>query len=81
MLRAPSWVDQEGACPHLSRLLCYRNKCGIWGWRSEKMETVSGYEAKAGGAAGRGTWGQPCGTWRLSCFTPHAVEGEGESVF
>ncbi|XP_013849499.2 ankyrin repeat domain-containing protein 13D isoform X5 [Sus scrofa] len=24
------------------------NKCGIWGWRSEKMETVSGYEAKAG---------------------------------
>ncbi|KAF0877438.1 AN13D protein, partial [Crocuta crocuta] len=27
-----------------------RNKCGIWGWRSEKMETVSGYEAKAGGA-------------------------------
>ncbi|XP_059875359.1 ankyrin repeat domain-containing protein 13D isoform X7 [Delphinus delphis] len=26
----------------------FRNKCGIWGWRSEKMETVSGYEAKAG---------------------------------
>ncbi|XP_059875354.1 ankyrin repeat domain-containing protein 13D isoform X2 [Delphinus delphis] len=24
----------------------FRNKCGIWGWRSEKMETVSGYEAK-----------------------------------
>ncbi|XP_003468333.2 ankyrin repeat domain-containing protein 13D isoform X8 [Cavia porcellus] len=23
-----------------------RNKSGIWGWRSEKMETVSGYEAK-----------------------------------
>ncbi|XP_056657204.1 ankyrin repeat domain-containing protein 13D [Monodelphis domestica] len=23
-----------------------RNKCGIWGWRSEKMEVVSGYEAK-----------------------------------
>ncbi|XP_075401410.1 ankyrin repeat domain-containing protein 13D isoform X2 [Tenrec ecaudatus] len=23
-----------------------RNKCGIWGWRSEKMEMVSGYEAK-----------------------------------
>ncbi|XP_016041751.1 ankyrin repeat domain-containing protein 13D isoform X2 [Erinaceus europaeus] len=23
-----------------------RNKCGIWGWRSQKMETVSGYEAK-----------------------------------
>uniref|UniRef100_A0A7N4V111 Ankyrin repeat domain 13D n=1 Tax=Sarcophilus harrisii TaxID=9305 RepID=A0A7N4V111_SARHA len=23
-----------------------RNKCGIWGWRSEKMEIVSGYEAK-----------------------------------
>ncbi|MBZ3880992.1 Ankyrin repeat domain-containing protein 13D [Sciurus carolinensis] len=29
-----------------------RNKCGIWGWRSEKMETVSGYEAKAGEASG-----------------------------
>ncbi|KAJ1066192.1 hypothetical protein K5549_018383, partial [Capra hircus] len=26
--------------------VCFRNKCGIWGWRSEKMETVSGYEAK-----------------------------------
>ncbi|XP_032301111.1 ankyrin repeat domain-containing protein 13D isoform X3 [Coturnix japonica] len=24
-----------------------RNKSGIWGWRSEKMEVVSGYEAKA----------------------------------
>ncbi|NXQ32532.1 AN13D protein, partial [Alaudala cheleensis] len=23
-----------------------RNKSGIWGWRSEKMEMVSGYEAK-----------------------------------
>uniref|UniRef100_A0A8D0GX43 Ankyrin repeat domain 13D n=1 Tax=Sphenodon punctatus TaxID=8508 RepID=A0A8D0GX43_SPHPU len=23
-----------------------RNKSGIWGWRSEKMETISGYEAK-----------------------------------
>nr|XP_020823999.1 ankyrin repeat domain-containing protein 13D isoform X1 [Phascolarctos cinereus] len=23
-----------------------RNKCGIWGWRSEKLEVVSGYEAK-----------------------------------
>ncbi|NXT34320.1 AN13D protein, partial [Pelecanoides urinatrix] len=23
-----------------------RNKSGIWGWRSEKMEVVSGYEAK-----------------------------------
>lgn len=33
-----------------------RNKCGIWGWRSEKMETVSGYEAKAGEASG-GEWG------------------------
>uniref|UniRef100_A0A452U7R9 Ankyrin repeat domain 13D n=1 Tax=Ursus maritimus TaxID=29073 RepID=A0A452U7R9_URSMA len=29
-----------------SCLVCFRNKCGIWGWRSEKMETVSGYEAK-----------------------------------
>ncbi|NWI37970.1 AN13D protein, partial [Picathartes gymnocephalus] len=35
-----------------------RNKSGIWGWRSEKMEVVSGYEAKvsteavAGGDAG-----------------------------
>ncbi|NWW43162.1 AN13D protein, partial [Pedionomus torquatus] len=25
-----------------------RNKSGIWGWRSEKMEVVSGYEAKVG---------------------------------
>lgn len=24
----------------------YRNKSGIWGWRSEKSEVVSGYEAK-----------------------------------
>ncbi|NWX94620.1 AN13D protein, partial [Nothoprocta pentlandii] len=23
-----------------------RNKSGIWGWRSEKMEVISGYEAK-----------------------------------
>lgn len=23
-----------------------RNKSGIWGWRSEKSEVVSGYEAK-----------------------------------
>ncbi|XP_029430196.1 ankyrin repeat domain-containing protein 13D [Rhinatrema bivittatum] len=23
-----------------------RNKSGIWGWRSEKMESISGYEAK-----------------------------------
>lgn len=31
-------------------LMCYvsryRNKSGIWGWRSEKSEVVSGYEAK-----------------------------------
>lgn len=26
--------------------LCSRNKTGILGWRSEKMETVHGYEAK-----------------------------------
>ncbi|KAF1548585.1 Ankyrin repeat domain-containing protein 13D, partial [Eudyptes schlegeli] len=31
-----------------------RNKSGIWGWRSEKMEVVSGYEAKVGMAGG---WG------------------------
>lgn len=37
-----------------SCLVCFRNKCGIWGWRSEKMETVSGYEAKAGEASGGG---------------------------
>jgi len=30
-----------------------RNKSGIWGWRSEKMEVVSGYEAKVGTAGGR----------------------------
>lgn len=23
-----------------------RNKSGIWGWRSDKMETVNGYECK-----------------------------------
>ncbi|KAM7329694.1 hypothetical protein ACRRTK_011307 [Alexandromys fortis] len=34
-----------------------RNKCGIWGWRSEKMETVSGYEAKARGATELGVLG------------------------
>lgn len=27
-------------------LLSYRNKTGILGWRSEKTETVNGYEAK-----------------------------------
>lgn len=26
--------------------LCFRNKTGILGWRSEKTETVNGYEAK-----------------------------------
>lgn len=26
--------------------LCCRNKTGILGWRSEKTETVNGYEAK-----------------------------------
>ncbi|NXD73605.1 AN13D protein, partial [Eolophus roseicapillus] len=36
-----------------------RNKSGIWGWRSEKMEVVSGYEAKVGA----GTWGGTMGTW------------------
>ncbi|NWY22120.1 AN13D protein, partial [Aphelocoma coerulescens] len=29
-----------------------RNKSGIWGWRSEKMEVVSGYEAKVSTEAG-----------------------------
>ncbi|MBN3292290.1 AN13D protein, partial [Polypterus senegalus] len=28
-----------------------RNKCGIWGWRSEKTEVISGYEAKVYGAS------------------------------
>ncbi|NWH63784.1 AN13D protein, partial [Geococcyx californianus] len=31
-----------------------RNKSGIWGWRSEKMEVVSGYEAKVGTVWGHG---------------------------
>lgn len=31
-----------------------RNKSGIWGWRSEKMEVVSGYEAKVGTAGDTG---------------------------
>ncbi|NXP71538.1 AN13D protein, partial [Ramphastos sulfuratus] len=35
-----------------------RNKSGIWGWRSEKMEVVSGYEAKVGTAKG-GDRGNP----------------------
>lgn len=35
-----------------SCLVYFRNKCGIWGWRSEKMETVSGYEAKVGDSGG-----------------------------
>jgi hypothetical protein len=30
----------------LSYSLLHRNKSGIWGWRSEKSEAVSGYEAK-----------------------------------
>ncbi|NXU93984.1 AN13D protein, partial [Xiphorhynchus elegans] len=34
-----------------------RNKSGIWGWRSEKMEVVSGYEAKVGTGRGGGTLG------------------------
>lgn len=38
---------------HMRRFLHGRNKSGIWGWRSEKMEVVSGYEAKVG----TGTWG------------------------
>lgn len=45
---------------------CPRNKSGIWGWRSEKMEVVSGYEAKvsteAGGDAGDSVeWGRADG--------------------
>lgn len=27
-----------------------RNKCGIWGWRQDKSETVNGYECKVFGA-------------------------------
>lgn len=30
--------------------LCCRNKTGILGWRSEKTETVNGYEAKVSGS-------------------------------
>ncbi|KAB0388998.1 hypothetical protein E2I00_010530, partial [Balaenoptera physalus] len=49
-----------------------RNKCGIWGWRSEKMETVSGYEAKAGEASG-GSWGRRRGPGALPLLRIHPV--------
>lgn len=32
--------------PHSVQCFYSRNKSGIWGWRSEKTEVVSGYEAK-----------------------------------
>ena len=67
-----------------SCLVCFRNKCGIWGWRSEKMETVSGYEAKAGEPSGGG-WGRRRGpgtrpllrihpVWRERLSSPRAPE-------
>jgi len=28
-----------------------RNKCGIWGWRSEKSEMINGYNCKVYGAS------------------------------
>lgn len=28
-----------------------RNKCGIWGWRSEKSELINGYNCKVYGAS------------------------------
>nr|NP_001095327.1 ankyrin repeat domain-containing protein 13D [Bos taurus]AAI49926.1 ANKRD13D protein [Bos taurus] len=49
-----------------------RNKCGIWGWRSEKMETVSGYEAKAGEPSGGG-WGRRQGPGTLPLLRIHPV--------
>ncbi|NWH98455.1 AN13D protein, partial [Tichodroma muraria] len=45
-----------------------RNKSGIWGWRSEKMEVVSGYEAKVSTEPGRGDTGDT-----LECDRPHGV--------
>lgn len=50
---------------------CPRNKSGIWGWRSEKMEVVSGYEAKVSTEAG-GTLGT---AWSGAGLTvsPHQV--------
>lgn len=59
-----------------SCLVCFRNKCGIWGWRSEKMETVSGYEAKAGEASGGG-WGRTRPRTPLLLLAHH-LEGETE---
>lgn len=55
-----------------SSLVCFRNKCGIWGWRSEKMETVSGYEAKAGEPSGRG-WGRRQGPGTLPLLRIHPM--------
>ncbi|OWK17173.1 hypothetical protein Celaphus_00013204 [Cervus elaphus hippelaphus] len=49
-----------------------RNKCGIWGWRSEKMETVSGYEAKAGEPSGGG-WGRRQGPGTRPLLRIHPV--------
>lgn len=51
------------ACGELTAFPLPRNKSGIWGWRSEKMEVVSGYEAKVGtvglGRGGHDTGGDP----------------------
>lgn len=27
-------------------MFCFRNKAGMWGWRSDKSEVVNGYECK-----------------------------------
>ncbi|NXU96249.1 AN13D protein, partial [Cettia cetti] len=45
-----------------------RNKSGIWGWRSEKMEVVSGYEAKVSAEPGGGDNGDT-----LECGRPDGV--------
>lgn len=37
LIYGSAWIDL---------FACFRNKSGIWGWRSEKSEVVSGYEAK-----------------------------------
>lgn len=39
-------LKKEGLWLLQCYVFLYRNKSGIWGWRSEKSEVVSGYEAK-----------------------------------
>lgn len=59
-MKGKETMVQEGDLrpPHSAR-----NKSGIWGWRSEKMEVVSGYEAKVSTELWGAQWGHP-GVWQ-----------------